>query len=252
MTKYRYEVNKGAAQFTIQRKDKRNAMDYDVMAGLKAAMQKARVDPTVKIFIITGEGQEAFCSGGDLSVFHALRTADQARTMLTFMADILIELFSFPKPTVAFLNGTAVGGGAELAAACDFRIGYEDIQIRFIQGTLGITTGWGGAAFLFKRLPSASALEMLITAEKIKASKAKEIGLLQKVMSRSDKALIDVTLDRYLNLSTEVLSAYKLDYLSTIDYTALKKQVYEEVSRCAMLWESEAHHNAVDAFRSKK
>lgn len=252
MDKYNYEVKNGVAWFTINRKTKRNAIDYDVMDGLNEAMHKARNDTMVKLLVMTGEGTEAFCSGGDLSVFHDLKTAQEAQTMLQKMADILLTLYSFPKPTIAFLNGTAVGGGAELAAACDIRIAFDDIKLGFIQGRLGITTGWGGAAFLYQRLSSASALEMLLTAEKVPVEKAQALGFVQYVIERENPDSFTNQLNRYLTLSPEVLSAYKLDYLQGIDLNGLKKQVYQEVNRCSVLWESDEHHNAVEAFRLKK
>lgn len=251
MGKTSYEVRNGAAWFTIMRPEKRNAVDYEVMEELRNTLVKAKEDESVKLLVITGSGENAFCSGGDLSVFHGLKTAEEASGMLSEMADILLDLFFFPKPTVACLNGSAVGGGCEIASACDIRIGYEDIGMGFIQGSLGITTGWGGTAFLMHRLASPQALDLLISAEKITSQKAMEMGFLQAVFSRREKERIQLFLDRYLKQSLGVLKGYKSNYLSGINVDSLKAQVYQEVGRCALLWASEEHHQAVEAFQNK-
>ncbi|WP_261179315.1 enoyl-CoA hydratase/isomerase family protein [Anaerobacillus sp. CMMVII] len=105
----------------------------------------------MKIVVLTGAGTDAFCSGGDLSIFHHIHTKGEAKEMLLKMAKVLHKLFFFSKPTVAYLNGTTVGGGCEIATACDFRIAEKKLKIGFIQGRLGITTGWGGSTYLMER-----------------------------------------------------------------------------------------------------
>ncbi len=251
MEKTIYEVKDSAAWLTIHRADKRNAIDYDVMQELENAIRTANEDPAVKMLIITGTGHQAFCSGGDLSVFHNLKTSKEAGSMLGKMAEILLELFFLPKPTVAFLNGSAVGGGCEIAAACDIRIGYDDVEIGFIQGNLGITTGWGGAAFLMHRLTAPNALDLLASAEKITAEKAYNIGFFQEVFARQDVSQVHQFIERYLKQTGDVLGAYKINYLEGINKEVLKARVYQEVKRCAVLWESETHHRAVERFRNK-
>src|SRR4051812_19543202 len=103
----------GILLFTIKREEKRNAVNYAVMDGLKAAVERAKKDD-VRVLAITGEGEQAFCSGGDLSIFHALHTEREAYNMLAKMGDVLYKLATLPKPTVALLNGPAVGGGCEI------------------------------------------------------------------------------------------------------------------------------------------
>ncbi len=103
------EHHDGIALFTICRPEKRNAINFAVMGALEEAMEQAAADPQVKVFAITGAGSEAFCSGGDLSEFGHLR-GTEARQMLMRMGELLYRLLTFPKPTAALVNGTAIGG----------------------------------------------------------------------------------------------------------------------------------------------
>ena len=144
------KLDNGILLFTIEREEKRNAINFEVMDGLEQLAVLA-ADEEVKAVAVTGKGSDAFCSGGDLSVFHALKTKEEAFTMLSRMAGILYSLLTLPKPTVAILNGTAVGGGCELAAACDFRIARKGIKAGFIQGEQGLLQAGEAVRFWQKR-----------------------------------------------------------------------------------------------------
>lgn len=124
----------GSLLITINRPEKRNAINYEVMERLGDVLSDAESDETVKMLMLTGRVDAAFCSGGDLSEFHTLPTEKEAYKMLSKMGMVVNKLATFPKPTAAFLNGTAVGEGAEFAAACDYRIARENSRFGFIQG----------------------------------------------------------------------------------------------------------------------
>lgn len=241
------------AWVVLNRPEKRNAIDDDVMDELKKRLAEVKADPTIKGLVITGSGEQAYCSGGDLSVFHQLKTAETAEVMLSKMGNILYDLFTLPKPTIALLNGTAVGGGAEIAAACDFRIARQGAYIGFIQGTLGITTGWGGATFLFNRVPSQIALALLSSARKITAEEAYGLGLIQKVVSGKEISLQTVKeiIHDMLPLSAGVLSAYKRRFLDSVNLEDLRNRLEKEIHECAYLWGLEEHARAVERFLSR-
>lgn len=248
-----FENKQGIGMVTINRPNKRNAIDYDVMTSLQQIISHTKDDDAVKGLVITGKGYDAFCSGGDLSVFHSLKTADEAYAMLNKMGMVLIDLFTYPKPTIALINGVAVGGGAEIAAACDFRLAANHARIGFIQGKLGITTGWGGASFLYERISGMKAMELLMSAEQITAEEAYQIGLYQEVSDFTDlDKLLMAYIERYLNKPIEVLKAYKQLFLRRTDLVKLKENVISEIKECSILWESEAHHQAVTYFLNNK
>ncbi|QED47432.1 enoyl-CoA hydratase/isomerase family protein [Cytobacillus dafuensis] len=245
------EYDDGILLFTINRPEKRNAVNYEIMDGLEHALNLAN-DEKVKVFAITGAGDQAFCSGGDLSAFHSLRTEDEAFEMLSRMSDLLVKLFYLQKPTIALLNGTAVGGGCELASACDFRIARKNVRAGFIQGTLAITTGWGGGTFVTEKLLPANAMKMLMEASLYDAEQLKDLGFVQMI---TDGDLLESSkhfLDKMLLLEGSVLGAYKMMFINKWEKACLKERVNKEVRRCSELWEDEAHHKQVAKFLGKK
>lgn len=236
--------------FRITREEKRNAINYEVMEGLAEAITAAQ-SPSVKALVVTGVGDQAFCSGGDLSVFHELRTEDEAYQMLSKMARILYDLAILPKPTIALMNGTAVGGGCEIAAACDFRVARKGIRAGFVQGNLAITTGWGGGSLLLERLPMSNALKMLMEARIYTTDELLDLGFVQYIYEGEPLAGLRTTLGKTFQLEKNVLGAYKEMLLRKWDQN-LKERIEQEVRKCAILWESEAHHQQVAKFVENK
>ncbi|MFE8695295.1 enoyl-CoA hydratase/isomerase family protein [Cytobacillus sp. FJAT-53684] len=241
----------GLLVFTINRPEKRNAINYEVMDGLEEALAKALEDQ-IKMLVITGAGDRAFCSGGDLSSFHQLRTEDEAFEMLNRMSAILLKLLFLPKPTVALMNGTAVGGGCELASACDFRIASSKVLAGFIQGTLAITTGWGGGTFLSEKLQPAQAMKMLMEAQLYDAEQLKEMGFLQLIFSGDPIENCRHFLNRMLVLEGDVLKAYKTMFIKKWMEAGVEERVKQEVRNCAVLWQGEAHHRQVEKFINRQ
>ena len=238
---------------TIERPDKRNAIDHETIELLDDLLDDVENSKKDRVLVITGKGEEAFCSGGDLSVFHALRTKEDAYEMLSKMSKVLYKIFTLEIPTIALINGTAVGGGAELATACDYRVAANHANIGFVQGKLAITTGWGGATYLFEKLPTETAFHMLTTTKMYTATEAHEIGYVQHVLDgKANREELENYFSSWKQVSSAVLRAYKKRKLDAIDLTRLKSRVHQEVTECSILWESDEHHQAVEAFRNKK
>ncbi|MCS0672957.1 enoyl-CoA hydratase/isomerase family protein [Cytobacillus firmus] len=244
------EFENGLLVFKINRPEKRNAISYEVMDGLESALHKAG-EKSVKALAIMGEGDQAFCSGGDLSSFHSLKTEDEAFGMLSRMAGLLKEILFLPKPTIAILNGTAVGGGCELAAACDYRIANVGIKAGFIQGTLAITTGWGGGSIIMEKMLPANAMRMLMEAKLYSDEELKELGFIHSVFEGNPIDGCKSFLERMLKLESEVLEAYKDLLVKKWAAAGLEERIDQEVRRCSVLWEGEAHHKKVDSFLKK-
>lgn len=235
--------------FRINRPEKRNAIDYDVMNDLEHALGEAQANPLVRAFIITGAGEQSFCSGGDLSVFHSLYTKEDAYAMLSRMGAILYKLMTLPLPTYALINGTAIGGGCEIASACDQRWAMPHARMGFVQGDLGITTGWGGASMLFEKVPSPQALQMLNSANIYTAVEAERLGFIQKVLEKSEVGSMVV---ESLVESSAVLRSYKQALKTKWEQTNLKERMLAEIEQCAYLWEQDEHHMAVARFLQSK
>lgn len=250
---YLIDNNDGVVTFTINREEKRNAVNDEVMDGLQEVITYIKKHQGVRFLVITGAGEKSFCSGGDLSVFHALETEEQAFGMLSKMADIMYELATLPVPTIALVNGAAVGGGCEIATACDFRLVASHAKAGFIQGTLAITSGWGGGTYLFERgLRHDRALKMLVDAKPYTAEELVDIGWATSVYFEGarEEALEDF-IEHMRKIHPSVHQAYKEIELRKWRERNIYERVMEEVRTCAILWESEAHHVAVNSFLTK-
>lgn len=242
---------RGYMKVTLNRPERRNAVSYQVMEELEAAIDQAAEDECIKVLVITGIGDRAFCSGGDLSEFHALQTEQEAYEMLSKMGAILYKLTTLEKPTVALLNGSAVGGGCELATAVDFRLAKRDIKVGFVQASLGITTGWGGASMLLEKIPTSSAMKLLLNGTFYTAEEAQQLGFIDEIMDDEDLEEWESFIDTMLMREVGVLRAYKQLLISKWTVANLKGRMKKEISECAKLWESEAHHQAVAQFLQK-
>ncbi|WNB90503.1 enoyl-CoA hydratase/isomerase family protein [Bacillus sp. NEB1478] len=246
-----WHKNNQIGWITINRPHVRNAINFDVMSKLQELFNLAKDDDDVKVLVITGAGTQAFCSGGDLGAFHSLKTEQEALGMLLKMGKVLEELFFFPKPTVALVNGFAVGGGCELAAACDIRLARAEAKVGFIQGRLGITTGWGGGSYLLERIRQEDAMDLLYSSSPITAKQAMDRGFVQYVIKGSSIKETELYLSRFTKQPLGVITSYKLLQLQRIDKKKLIENVKQEISRCAKLWSSDEHHKRVDAFLRK-
>lgn len=242
----------GIVWFTINRPDKRNAIDYDVMDGLALTMSEVEKNQNDKILVITGAGDKAFCAGGDLTAFKTLYTQEDAYQMLSKMGTILYSLATLSKPTIALLNGLAIGGGCELATACDYRLASAGSRVGFVQGSLGITTGWGGGSLLLERVSSTIALEMLLSGTIYSAQEAYELGFINQLHS-SDNSLEESKqfISTKIVHSTKVINAYKKVVNTKFISTGLRERMFEEINECSHLWASEEHHKAVNKFIQK-
>jgi enoyl-CoA hydratase/carnithine racemase len=242
--------DRGYLLFTITRDEKRNAIDYEVMQGLLEVIEQAK-KPEIKALVITGSGLRAFCSGGDLAVFHALSTHEEAYKMLSKMSEILYSLLVLPKPVLGLINGPAVGGGCEILAACDFRIARSGIKAGFVQGKQAITTGWGGGTILAEKLSASKAMKLLMEAELKPVEELKAEGFIDEVFKGDPLSACESFLDKVVSLDSSVLQSYKNILIRKWEDAKLSERMEAEVQNCSYLWESDAHHLYVNSFLNK-
>jgi enoyl-CoA hydratase/carnithine racemase len=175
------EFDGGLAIITIDRAHARNAISLETMGQLDKALDGAE---GATALVLTGAGDRAFVSGGDLKELAALRTEEEAAAMAFRMRSICDRIADFPTPTVAVLNGHALGGGAEFAVAADVRLAADDIKIGFNQVTLEIMPAWGGAERLAALVGYSKALLLAGTGVVLEAAEAERIGLIDRVIPR--------------------------------------------------------------------
>jgi enoyl-CoA hydratase/carnithine racemase len=176
------ELDEGVAVITVNRPHARNAISLATMDELEKAIGQAA---GAQALVITGVGDRAFISGGDLKEFAAIRTLAEAEAMALRMRGICDQLENFPAPVVAALNGHAFGGGAEVAVAADIRIAADDIRIGFNQVALGIMPAWGGAERLARLVGRGRALLLAGTGSVLDAAEAMRVGLVDRVLPRA-------------------------------------------------------------------
>ena len=167
----------GVITVTIDRPGKRNALSREVLAELAEIFTAAARDDGLKAAVVTGAGDKCFAAGGDLKDLGSIRTLDGARAMADGAKQSFEAIRRFPVPVLAALNGDALGGGAELAVACDFRVFAHHARIGFVQGRLNISTAWGGGVDLMRLVGPAVGLRLLSMGEMIAGPEAIRIGL---------------------------------------------------------------------------
>jgi len=173
-------VRDGVLRVTLNRPEKRNPLSRAVLAQLRDAFAAHR-DQALSLAVLTGAGEQSFAAGGDLRDLEQVRTPDEARALHDLGNGALQAIRDFPVPVVAALNGVALGGGAELAVACDLRIAAAHARIGFVQGTLHIPTAWGGGSDLVALVGPARGLELLGSARVLAAAPALAAGLVEAV-----------------------------------------------------------------------
>jgi enoyl-CoA hydratase len=175
------DARDGVLYVTINRPDKRNALNHATLATLRDVFSDAPCDMALRVVVLTGAGERSFAAGGDLREFDALRSEADAAALFDHAAATLDAIRATPVPVIAALNGTALGGGAELAMACDYRIAAPHAGLGFVQATLAITTGFSGGADLFALLGPARAMHVLAQAAVWSAQEARALGVIDGV-----------------------------------------------------------------------
>jgi enoyl-CoA hydratase len=173
-----WEVREEVGILTINRPEVRNALNPEAWSEIRAALEAAEDDPQVRVVIITGAGEKAFCAGADISRLAQFTMWD----VLGRKTDrIFAYIHNFPKPIIAAINGLALGGGCELAMACDFRVGSENARLGQPEINIGIFPGGGATQRLQRLVGVGRAKELIFTGDIIDAREAERIGLLNKV-----------------------------------------------------------------------
>ncbi len=166
----------------INRLEALNAMNIDVISELSRTIDILSADETIKVVIITGAGERSFCAGADISYMVNIEPM-QAERYATSAQAMINKIEKLDKPVIAAVNGFALGGGCELALACDIRIASSNAKMGQPEVTIGIPPGWGGTQRLMRLVGPAKAKEMIFTGKMITADEAAQIGLVNKVVS---------------------------------------------------------------------
>lgn len=173
---------------TINRPDKLNAINKDVMSELGEVVEEIYTNKDIKSAIITGSGQKAFVAGADISEFLGL-TKEQGQELSAKGNNIFFRIASSPKPIVAAVNGFALGGGCELAMACHFRLCVPSAKFGQPEVNLGLIPGYGGTQRLTQLVGRGRAIEIMLTGRMVAATEAHTMGLVNYIVEEPDELL---------------------------------------------------------------
>ena len=180
------EVKENILYITINREQKLNALNKEVLTELADVIAFAKESDEVRGVLITGAGEKAFVAGADISEFQNYNLAEGKELARSGHVNVFDAIENCPKPVIAAINGFALGGGLELAMACHIRIASENAKLGLPEVTLGLIPGYGGTQRLTQLVGKGRAIEMITTADMINADKAAKIGLVNEVVPQSE------------------------------------------------------------------
>ena len=184
MTNITTQTTDGICIVKINRPEKLNAMNIDVAKEIISTFQQLEKDDNVKVIILTGEGEKAFSAGADIEYMSKI-SSEESERYAKLGQELTATVENITKPTIAAVNGFALGGGCELAMSCDIRLASDNAIIGQPEVTIGIPPGWGGTQRLMRIVGIAKAKELVFTGKPINANSAKEIGLVNHVFEQS-------------------------------------------------------------------
>ena len=176
------QTNIDIAIIRINRPEVLNALNKEIMTELSQAIDIVSTDDGIKVIVITGTGERSFCAGADIRYVVNVDPIEAER-YATFIHTLLNKIENLQKPVIAAINGYALGGGCELALACDIRIASSNAKIGQTEVTIGIPPGWGGTQRLLRIVGPAKPKELIYTGKMMTAEEAERIGLVNKVVS---------------------------------------------------------------------
>lgn len=175
-----FSVEEGVATITFNRPKALNAMNAETMLELKDAVTVCRDDDNIKVIILTGSGDKAFVAGADIAQMQDMEPCD-ALAFMELGHETLRLLETTPKPSIAAVNGFALGGGTEISLACDMRFAAENAKFGQPEILIGLIPGWGGTQRLSRLIGMGRAKELVLGGGQIDAGRAYEIGLANRV-----------------------------------------------------------------------
>ena len=190
-------VADGVSTVKINRPDKLNAMSVDVATSLIDAFSDIAGRDEIKAVVLTGEGSKAFSAGADIDYMSRI-SADESVEYARLGQRVTATIESLPQPTIAAINGFALGGGCEVAMSCDIRLAADSARLGQPEVTIGIPPGWGGTQRLMRIVGIAKAKELVYSGRMVSAEEARQMGLVNAVYPAAD------LLDEALKLASKI------------------------------------------------
>jgi enoyl-CoA hydratase len=241
----------GTAIVTVDRPEALNALDLEHLETLHARLGELAADETARVVVLTGGGEKAFIAGADIKYMQGLSVLEARRWgELGHACGSLLE--TMPKPTIAAINGYALGGGCELALACDLRLASTNARIGQPEIDLGILPGWGGSVRLARTTTLGFAKQMILTGKPVDAAEALRHGLVNAVYEPEELREQTLELCRSLETKSPVALAYAKEAVNLALQGPHRTNLESEARLFAMLFASEDQKEGMAAFVEKR
>ncbi len=245
-------LDAGVVELVIDRPEALNALNIQVLLSLKAALETLASDASVRVILLRGAGEKAFVAGADIREMQTMGRSDAAQfSRLGHSVCLLLE--SMPKVTVAAVHGFALGGGTELALACDFILASEKAQFGLPEVGLGVIPGFGGTIRLARTLGLARAKELVFSGERIGASEAVQLGLVRKALPQD--GFFDEVRKQAAKIARNSLSAVSAakSLMNEFEETSgVHPKVDAEIQRFSSLFGTHDQKEGMVAFSEKR
>ena len=235
---------------TINRPEKRNALNIQTRAEGAAVLDELRDDESVGVVIFTGAGDKAFIAGADIGEFAGRTALTQRDVMLG--RSLFTAIDTFPKPVIAMVNGYCLGGGCELALACDLRIASETASFGQPEINLGIIPGGGGTQRLTRLIGEGKAMEMILTGDIIDAKTAFTLGLVNMVVPAEDLEAKTMEIANRISEKSPIALRMAKEAVRIASRSNLDEGLRREVDLFALCFSSEDKDEGVRAFLEKR
>lgn len=235
---------------TINRPEKRNALNIQTRAEGAAILDELRADDSVRVVVLTGAGDKAFIAGADIAEF-AQRTAIQQREVMLDRS-LFNAIDGFPKPIIAMVNGYCLGGGCEVALACDMRIASDKASFGQPEINLGIIPGGGGTQRLTRLVGEGKAMEIILSGEIISADTAFAIGLVNHVVPADQLETKTMEIAERMAEKSPIALRLAKESVKVASRSNLDEGLRREVDLFALCFSSEDKDEGVKAFLEKR
>jgi enoyl-CoA hydratase len=246
------ERRNAVALITINRPETLNALDMDTLADLERIVSQAERDDAVRVVVFTGAGNRAFVAGGDIADLNSRQGLAHYLELGERLPDVFRHIERLDKPTIAAVNGWALGGGTELLLCTDIRIAAASAKFGLPEINLGLFPGAGGSQRLIRQIPLCKAKELMFTGERISAADAERLGLINKVVE--DASLMTEALalaDAIAGKSPLVLKLLKRA-MADGDEMPLRAALRHEQAVIGLVLDSADAHEGCSAFLEKR